>query len=141
MTVDEFVGRLDKSKQHGRNWLARCPAHEDRKPSLTVTEGADSRVIVHCFAGCSVESIVGALGLELDALFPERPVPIHEGRARPHRVKFNPHHIIDAVSEEITLLAVYSAMLDRGETPTPEDRARMRVSAARIEEARRFIHD
>jgi len=52
-------------KQNGNGWSARCPAHEDRRPSLSVSEGDDGRTLVWCHAGCSVESICDAAGLRV----------------------------------------------------------------------------
>jgi hypothetical protein len=57
-------------RRSGKGYVAFCPAHEDRKPSLNIAEGSDGRVLLHCFAGCSQEEIVRALGLELRDLFP-----------------------------------------------------------------------
>src|SRR5690606_26918344 len=48
-------------RQSGRNWMARCPAHNDRNPSLSITP-IDGSVLLHCFAGCDVDSILAALG-------------------------------------------------------------------------------
>lgn len=45
-------------------WMAQCPAHEDRSPSLSIQRNADGRVLVHCFAGCEGDDVIGALGLE-----------------------------------------------------------------------------
>ena len=50
-------------------WTARCPAHDDRQASLSVTEGDDGRVLIKCFAGCQVQDVVAALGLEMGDLF------------------------------------------------------------------------
>jgi hypothetical protein len=41
--------------------MARCPAHDDREPSLSICESGDGRMLVHCHAGCSQERVVGAL--------------------------------------------------------------------------------
>jgi hypothetical protein len=49
---------------------ARCPAHDDHSPSLSVREGADGRALVYCFAGCAPEAVIGALGLQWPDLFP-----------------------------------------------------------------------
>jgi putative DNA primase/helicase len=45
----------------GRNGSARCPAHRDRNPSLSVSDGPDGRLLVHCHAGCSQEAVIAAL--------------------------------------------------------------------------------
>jgi hypothetical protein len=50
--------------------MARCPAHEDSDPSLSIRE-AENKLLVHCFAGCSVEAICGAMGLKVADLFSE----------------------------------------------------------------------
>ena len=58
-------------------WTARCPAHDDRNPSLTVGTGDDGRVLICCHRDCSVEDVLAALGLEVADLFPgdSRPAP------------------------------------------------------------------
>jgi hypothetical protein len=71
MTRDEFLARLEGVKRTGDRCAARCPAHEDRNASLTIGEGDDERVLVHCFAGCSAAEITAAVGVELRDLFPE----------------------------------------------------------------------
>ena len=71
MTVEQFLERLEGVKQNGSSWVARCPAHEDRSPSLSVSEGDDGRVLLRCFAGCETTDIVEALGLELRDLMPD----------------------------------------------------------------------
>jgi hypothetical protein len=50
-------------------WVGCCPAHEDRDPSLSWTGGQDGRVLIRCHAGCTVESIVDALGEPMTSLF------------------------------------------------------------------------
>jgi hypothetical protein len=56
------------SVQRGDMW--QCPAHDDRNPSLSVSAGADGRVLLHCHAGCAVEDVLSALGLTLADLMP-----------------------------------------------------------------------
>ncbi len=63
MTAAEFAA-LVKGRSVGRNrWQALCPAHTDRSPSLSIAEGQDGRVLLHCFAGCEPDAILRALGL------------------------------------------------------------------------------
>jgi len=69
----EILTRLHKVKQVGPSkWVARCPAHPDRNPSLSIKEAPDGRVLLYCFAGCPTEAILAALGLNWSDLFPER---------------------------------------------------------------------
>lgn len=51
------------------NGAARCPAHPDSNPSLSINEGRDGRVVLHCHAGCTVGDIVAAVGLTEADLF------------------------------------------------------------------------
>ncbi len=68
--LDRVVTALERagSRRQGRDWT--CPAHDDRRASLTVSNG-DERVLVNCHVGCAVESVVSALGLGMRDLFDE----------------------------------------------------------------------
>ena len=69
MTLAEFRSRLSGVTKAGDGWLARCPAHEDRRQSLSIGAGEAGKILVRCHAGCSAQSIVGAVGLKLSDLF------------------------------------------------------------------------
>lgn len=71
--VHLFLSRLEGVRKTPEGWRALCPSHHDRRPSLSIGEGLDGRVLLHCFAGCRISSIVWALGLKVSDLF--RPVP------------------------------------------------------------------
>ena len=71
MLLDELLTRLDGVKRSGDGgFVARCPAHDDHRQSLSLGEGEDGRVLVSCHAGCDVETVCGALGVEPKDLFP-----------------------------------------------------------------------
>jgi hypothetical protein len=73
MSAAALLNRLDRPKQTGPDrWLAKCPAHEDRSPSLSVRELDDGRVLINCFAGCGAIDVLDSVGLTWSALFPER---------------------------------------------------------------------
>jgi hypothetical protein len=73
--VRDALGRVDCDPPGaGQDFTALCPGHTDRNPSLHVSEAADGRVLLHCFAGCTTETIVAALGLTLADLFPRDPL-------------------------------------------------------------------
>jgi len=62
MMLQELLDLLDDVHTAGDGYLARCPAHDDRKPSLSVTE-KDGRILLHCHAGCTYEQVRDALHL------------------------------------------------------------------------------
>ena len=68
--IERVLPNLEKVRPNGdRSWMACCPAHEDRTPSLSISAGDDGRVLLNCFAGCGVEAVLAALGLELSDLY------------------------------------------------------------------------
>lgn len=69
--LDRVLSRLERPRRRGSRWTAKCPAHEDRNPSLTIGLGEGGRVLLHCFVGCSLASILAALNLTPRDLFPE----------------------------------------------------------------------
>ena len=81
MTAREFLARLDHVRTVRGGWQARCPAHEDENPSLSIS-GRDGRVLLNCFAGCQTSAILSALGLTMADLFTE---PRSNGRGGARR--------------------------------------------------------
>src|SRR6266542_2581006 len=58
------------ARRSGKGWTAKCPAHEDRKPSLSINEGMDGRALLKCQAGCDTNDVLAALGMTWRDLFP-----------------------------------------------------------------------
>jgi DNA primase len=76
MSAEALLSRLEGVKQRSADrWSARCPAHEDKSPSLSIREIEGDRTLVHCFSGCQPLDVVRAVGLTLNDLF-------HDGRVR-----------------------------------------------------------
>ena len=73
--IDLFLPRLRGVRRNGAGWLALCPAHDDREPSLSLREGEDGRVLLKCFSGCPAEDVCRALGLQVAALFADNNAP------------------------------------------------------------------
>lgn len=61
MSLMEIIERLH-AWRCGRSWIARCPAHQDRRPSLSIAQSSDGKLLMKCFAGCSYDAIRHALG-------------------------------------------------------------------------------
>lgn len=66
--VENLISRLH-ARRSGRGWVARCPAHQDHRPSLSINEGRDGRALLKCLAGCDTTSVLAALGLKHRDLF------------------------------------------------------------------------
>lgn len=67
--IEAILCRLSDVKKNGDGYVARCPVHDDHHPSLSVKQGDDGRVLLHCFAGCTTDEIVAAVGLQTQDLF------------------------------------------------------------------------
>jgi hypothetical protein len=72
MSIGVVLERLQGVKVAGEHqWKALCPAHEDKNASLSVKMTAEGKVLLYCHAGCKVEAICKAAGLEVKDLFSE----------------------------------------------------------------------
>ena len=60
-SAEEIAYQLGKRKQQGKDWLCCCPAHDDKNPSLSLRDGDDGKLIVHCYTGCSFQEVFKAL--------------------------------------------------------------------------------
>ena len=73
MNVTELLARFNSCKKISSGYKAKCPAHDDRTPSLSINEAADGKILLTCHAGCDTESILASVGLSMKDLFPEKP--------------------------------------------------------------------
>lgn len=122
---------LDRVKQTapGR-WVACCPSHDDRHPSLAIRELDDGRVLLHCFGGCDTASILAAVGLSFEDLFSE-PLPNLKAERRP----FNAIDILRCVEFEALVVAVAASNLAKGVPMSGEDQKRLLIAATRLQRA------
>lgn len=72
MNFNEFIARFENPRKTTRGFVAKCPSHEDKQASLSMTEGSDGQILVKCFAGCTFDNIASALGLTAKDFFPEK---------------------------------------------------------------------
>ncbi len=61
-TRSQVIAEALGGQKAGNAWMARCPAHDDRVPSLAITDTSDGTVLVHCHAGCDQRDVIAALG-------------------------------------------------------------------------------
>ncbi len=74
--IDNVLSRLSNVTEKGENqYLATCPAHDDKDPSLSVKEVAGGTVLLKCHAGCTALEIVSAINLSMQDLFIKKDGP------------------------------------------------------------------
>lgn len=128
MSADALISRLEKVRPTGRGtWIACCPAHADKSPSLTIRETDDGKVLLHCFAGCSVAEVLASVDLDFDALFPPRQ---HHGR--PERRPFPAADVLRALASEALVVASSGVSMLAGRF-TGADRERLILAVQRIQ--------
>ena len=138
--VDRLLDRLSGVRQTGTGrWIARCPAHDDHSPSLSIRD-IDDRVLVHCFAGCAVGDVLSAVDLTLAELY-THPLP-SAGPAGGHsriRSRLSASNALVALDHELTVVVmILSEIMARrriGET----ELSRLMQATARIGAARDLI--
>ena len=132
MTAHEILERLEKVRSIGTDrWLACCPAHDDKHPSLSIKVGATGAGLVHCWAGCSTDAVLGALGMEMADLFPGRKLPASVQR----RNRFNTSDALQGIAFEATLVALMAKNVADGKVPTQAEKDRLFIAAGRINAA------
>jgi len=130
--IGDLLSKLDKVKPTGRGrWIACCPAHEDRSPSLSVRELDDGRILLHCFAECEVTEVLGALGLAFEDLYPEKT----SEHGRKVRRPFPAHDVLQALAFEALVVSVAAANVARGVILSEADQERLLLAAARCQRA------
>jgi hypothetical protein len=131
MNAYDIVDRLHAVRSRGDGqWSARCPAHEDRGPSLSVKQLPDGRVLMHCFAGCGVDNVVGAIGLSLEDLFPPDVGYGHPPLAK--RSLMSKGQALELLASESMFVAVAAANVSKGLDLSADDKDRLLKSAGRI---------
>ena len=129
--LDKILPQLRgvKSRGHGR-WMANCPAHRDRTPSLSIGEASDGRALLRCFGGCETGAVLAAIGLDLSDLFP---------RALEHRLKplatarlLNATDALRLLRQEAALVAIIASDLARGQTLCDKSRSRLMLACGRV---------
>ena len=125
MDVNNLLSKLDKVKSTGNGkYLACCPAHPDRSPSLAIKQTHDEKLLLHCFSGCSVVDILAAIGLELSDLMPENP-SYQKGNKPP---RFNKYELFDRLVHESIILSLAVRQLLNFQDLSTEDEARVLVA-------------
>jgi putative DNA primase/helicase len=84
----ETIAKALQGCKVGQGWMARCPAHRDREPSLSIRISGDGKILVHCHAGCGQRGVIEALrflGLWENCRPPFSPSTARAGTAKRRR--------------------------------------------------------
>lgn len=131
MELEAFLSRLEKVRGKNGSYTACCPAHRDNSPSLAIRQDGE-RILLHCFAGCDVNSVVSAVGLTLGDLFQEER---KWHRQKPAKRQFYATDLLRIINKEALIVVICAIDMSKGKTMSEADLERLKVAAGRIEEA------
>ena len=133
MAAEILLSRLERVRRTGSGrWVARCPAHEDRDPSLSVRECDDGTVLIKCFAGCGAAEVVEAAGLGLSDLFPPGQAASRTMKAATHRPSMPWEDVVRSIRHHLLAIGLAADDLAVGAGLSQED-------AASLARAARFV--
>lgn len=130
--LDNVISRLQKVRKNGKDYMACCPSHNDRSPSLAIAEKEDGRILIKCFAECGTDDVLSAVGLEMKDLMPEN-LGFH--RRKPSRVPFNARDVLSAVRTDMTVFLVLAKDMQGGKVLDATETLLMAKLIGRIEMA------
>jgi hypothetical protein len=140
MHAEQLLSRLSGVKPRGMGrWIAKCPAHKDRSPSLSIAELSDGRLLINDFGGCEVQAVLDALGLELKDLYPQA---LRDHLPRIDLAGSHAHAAADAlkvIAREALVVVLAAEDLAAGMTLKPKERARLLSAAGVIAQAARLV--
>lgn len=131
MIADRFLPLLRKVKPTGQGrWIACCPCHDDKTPSMTITE-ADDSVLMNCFGcGANGKDVCETLGIDPMELFGKDFIT---GEYKKPRVPAA--DILRCLDFEVMFLQCVTNQLKAGQPLTDKDKDRLKLTSQRISKA------
>lgn len=143
MDIDLFLTRLQNVHRGNHGWRADCPCgHQHARSSLSIAIGDDGRVLVHDFAGCNLDAVLAAIGMEAADLVPARIRNFSTGARQRALEEFKRNGwraALGVLTREATIVLIAAQMLHRDQPLTMDDAERLTVAIQRIEDARAVL--
>ncbi len=136
MTIETFLNKLQKVKRlKNGEWVACCPVHDDKSPSLSITDD-NGKVLIYCFGcGAKAPEIAGALGVDISELFP--PKENYDPNIKQTRKYFPANQIYESLTDEtMVILIIANDMLKNGIQKETYDRLSLAIK--RIQHSKEY---
>lgn len=141
--AQHLLSRLEGVIRTGKGWRARCPAHGGKPASLSIAEGVNGTLLLHCFAGCAVHDVLAAVGLEVGDLFARRDLrmmtPVQRSEFKQASAIPKWRAALDVLTHEATVLLIAADKLGNGDL-LDDELARMRRAALTIFDCKEALH-
>jgi hypothetical protein len=134
--ISYLLNQLFKVKKTGSDrWLARCPAHDDRNPSLAIRD-CNGTVLLKCFAGCNAHEIVSAIGMNLSDLFPLSDDPKY---IKQTRQGFSAWQLLNALKTDLTRLLIIANDLKKNDLLSVDDHSFVSEVILRLNDGLQYL--
>ena len=134
--IENLLSHLSKVRGRNGAWTACCPAHEDKSPSLAIKEGDDGRVLLHCFGGCDVHSVLAAVGMDMSDLFPAK----RESGTPVKKATFYASDLLRVIHFEALVVQIAAIDMAKGKAISASTKDRLLLAYQRIDEATRYAN-
>lgn len=129
MQIENLLNKLQGVKSTSRNrWLCKCPAHEDKSPSMHIKLDDNGKILINCKAGCGVYDIVASIGMHISDLMPESPT---HHRQKPHKQVMYASEALELIRYESQIVIACGYAIRKG-TLTQNDLERAEKSMQTI---------
>lgn len=137
MSIETLLSRVDGVRETGQGkYVTRCPAHEDKSPSLAIKECADGKVLLKCFAGCETEDVLAAVGMTFSDVMPEKIGTEHSYRPQKW---INAKDALATLDHEALVVSIIGADFLEHKEIDEDTWSRLAVSVSRINDTRSKI--
>lgn len=128
--INKLLDRLRKVQSRGNGqYMACCPAHQDRTPSLSIKDTGDGRILVNCLAGCDTETVLSSIGLDFNDISPQTPIAHH---LKPVRPRVYASDALKALEFEARIVQLAAYEMSKGKKLDETDNDRLKLAIERI---------
>jgi hypothetical protein len=133
--IEGLLSRLEKVRKIGQNrWVACCPAHNDRTPSLQISETQEGIILIKDFGqDCNIGQIASAIDVNVSDLFPENTKSKYHAPIK--RARFDAAHILQCLAQDTRFVFMCAKHIATGEPLLNSDQKELLAAYARIERA------
>lgn len=131
ISIGEILSRFNGVKESGNSqWQCQCPVHKDKTASLGV-KLKENRVLINCFAGCSIEDILSATDLTFEDIMPDKRGEHHA----PMNQVWNPYSVLKALKDDVLFVFLCARHMDQGKRLLDVDKNKLSEVTDRLRSA------
>jgi hypothetical protein len=133
MSVDKLLNNLTKVQRKANSaWMACCPAHDDRSPSLSIKDIGDGKLVLKCFAGCETIDVLGAIGLDWEDVMPPKQPVERIQTVKSQKPTIYATDALRVVKTEAQIITMAAMDITKGRKINEPEMARIKLAMERI---------